>query len=520
MWTFSKDTLPSALALAPGVNASNSGGSRNEQLIFVRGFDRFQVPLSIDGIRVYLPYDNRLDFARFLTPDVSEVQIAKGYTSVLNGPGGLGGAINLVTKKPTKPVEAEFQGGLSFGTDGSYRGLQELRVGGHPPARLLSAGERHAHRSRRLDAVRRLRADANENGGFRDHSDTRDWAIDFKAGLTPNATDDYSINYLKQSGSKGAPLHVTDPVSSQRYWDWPYWNIESVYWLSHTKVGSSSFIETKGYYNTFDNGLFSYDDPNLTTQATPKSFRSYYADWAGGGSIEAGSDITTWDTIKGAFYYRRDDHGENQDYNIKGQSCASTPCFIEPDQVTIEDTYSLALEDTVHATRRIDVVGGLSYNWRHLLQAQDFVSGTGPGTGMIYYPLTNSDAVDWQGAVIYRLTNDETLHASVSARTRFPTIFERFSSRFGGALSNPDLQSERATNYEVGWSEKLAPGSQVATTVFYNDVTDVIESVPVLGPDGAILHQSQNVGDGHYYGVEFSGDHALTRNCSSAATSR
>ena len=38
------------------------------------GFDRFQVPLSIDGIRVYLPADNRLDFARFLTPDVAQVQ--------------------------------------------------------------------------------------------------------------------------------------------------------------------------------------------------------------------------------------------------------------------------------------------------------------------------------------------------------------------------------------------------------------------------------------------------------------
>lgn len=58
MRTFSKDTLDKALSLAPGVAASNSGGSRNEQLIFVRGFDRWQVPLSIDGIRIYRPADN------------------------------------------------------------------------------------------------------------------------------------------------------------------------------------------------------------------------------------------------------------------------------------------------------------------------------------------------------------------------------------------------------------------------------------------------------------------------------
>ncbi len=93
---FNRNTLDDAANLLPGVSASNSGGSRNERLLFVRGFDRFQVPLSIDGIRVYLPADNRLDYGRFLTPDIAEIQVAKGYASVLNGPGAMGGAVNLV----------------------------------------------------------------------------------------------------------------------------------------------------------------------------------------------------------------------------------------------------------------------------------------------------------------------------------------------------------------------------------------------------------------------------------------
>jgi hypothetical protein len=32
-----------------------------------RGFGRQQVPLMVDGVRIYLPADNRLDFGRFLT---------------------------------------------------------------------------------------------------------------------------------------------------------------------------------------------------------------------------------------------------------------------------------------------------------------------------------------------------------------------------------------------------------------------------------------------------------------------
>jgi iron complex outermembrane recepter protein len=236
-------------------------------------------------------------------------------------------------------------------------------------------------------------------------------------------------------------------------------------------------------------GLFSYDNAAQTTQALPKASRSYYDDWAAGVSIEGGSDITTWDTIKGAFYYRRDDHGELQDFNVAGVKCGNPPCLTEPSQVTIEDTYSVALENTVHMTKQFDIVGGASYNWRDLLQAQDWVNGS----GFVYYQLKDSNATDWQTAAIYRLTSEETLHASVSARTRFPTIFERFSSRFGGATSNPSLAPERATNYEIGWAEKFAPGSQVATAVFYSDVSDVIESIPIIF-NGQAVTQSQNVG--------------------------
>jgi iron complex outermembrane receptor protein len=78
IYTFDRTSLDEAANLIPGVTAGNSGGSRNERLLFVRGFDRFQVPLSVDGIRVYLPADNRLDYGRFLTPDIAEIQVAKG----------------------------------------------------------------------------------------------------------------------------------------------------------------------------------------------------------------------------------------------------------------------------------------------------------------------------------------------------------------------------------------------------------------------------------------------------------
>ena len=35
-------------------------------------------------------------------------------------------------------------------------------------------------------------------------------------------------------------------------------------------------------------------------------------------------------------------------------------------------------------------------------------------------------------------------------RTRFPTLFERYSTRFGTRAVDPNLDPERATNYEIG----------------------------------------------------------------------
>ncbi|EXL10276.1 TonB-dependent receptor plug domain-containing protein [Aquamicrobium defluvii] len=55
-----RNTLDDALRTVPGVESSNFCGQHNERMVYVRGFDRWQVPLSIDGVRIYLSADNLL----------------------------------------------------------------------------------------------------------------------------------------------------------------------------------------------------------------------------------------------------------------------------------------------------------------------------------------------------------------------------------------------------------------------------------------------------------------------------
>src|ERR1700744_5607847 len=502
LYNFHDTNLNQSLDMMPGVAASDSGGPRNEQLLFVHGFDRFQTPISIDGIRVYLPADNRLDFGRFLTADLSQVQVAKGYVSVLNGPGALGGAINLVTKKPVGDFDVDARSGLVLGNSGSLDGEDtSLSVGTNQGDYYLQASVAWTAQQR-FELSDDYKATATQPAGFRDNSRSRDLTLHFKAGYTPNDTDEYSISYIQETGAKDAPFAVSDPLATQKDWSWPYWDISSVYFLSNTQLGDSSYVKTRLYYNTFTNGLFSYDDPSFTVQARPKSFDSYYDDYAYGGNVELGTDIFADDTLKGTFFYRRDSHDEWEKL--------FSPAFPAPHQLTVEDTYSLAAENTWHATREVDLVAGASYDWRHLYKAQDYIDPSGATPGQfVNYKLADGGALNGQGAVIWNATDTSSYYFNVSDRTRFPTIMERFSTRFGQAASNPDLRAERAANFELGTKQNILDW-QFNGSIFYSDVSNAIEQVILPPPAPAATTQSQNVGHGTYYGLEASAEGAIT----------
>ncbi|WP_448192611.1 TonB-dependent receptor plug domain-containing protein [Azospirillum sp. sgz301742] len=493
---FNRDRLDRALETLPGVSPATTRGPRNERFVNVRGFDRFQVPLYLDGVQLYLPADNRLDLGRFLTTDLSEIQVAKGYASVLDGPGGMGGAINLVTRKPTKPLEGELRVGANLDSTGARSGYLTSASVGSRQERFYVQGSASRVQQDYFRLSEQFTPTANENGGRREGSDSRDWRVNLKAGFTPNDTDEYSVNFLKQSGSKGAPLHITDPATSNtiRYWRWPEWNVQNISVGTKTALGDKSYIKGRLFHTTFDNILQSYDDRTYSRQATTRSFTSVYDDRAYGGSVELGTDLIPRNTLKGTFHYRRDEHKEYQ-------YLYSPRFFREPVQRSVEDTYSLAIENTFHATSAVDVVAGASYDWRNLHQAEDW-DGTATGT-FVHYPTKDMDAVNGQGAVIWRYSDTGRTHASVSRRTRFPTLFERFSSRFGGAVSNPGLKPERATNYEIGASEQVFGNTRVDSAVFVSDLTDTIQSVNTLFR-GTAVTQSRNVGSGLDRGFELS----------------
>ena len=510
--TFDAATLDEAVDLIPGASMSPTGGSRNEQLIFIRGFERTQVTTSIDGVRVFLPADNRIDFGRFLTSDLAEIQISKGYVSVLNGPGAISGAVNLVTRKPGEAFEGEIEARATADGDFGYNGYSLTGRAGAKLGRFYAQASGSIYDRDGWSLPDDYTPTSLEDGGERDKTAAEDWRINLKAGFTPNDTDEYAISYVSQSGEKNAPLHVTDTANA-RHWTWPYWDIESLYFLSRTQLGERLQLRTRLYRNTFDNLLSAYDNASQTTQTLPRAFDSYYRDEAWGGNATLEAKITESNMLTSAIHFRRDQHEERQDGFTRtpptGAPSANAP-YAEPWQTTEEDTWSIAFEDVQKIGASIDVILGASYDWTDLKQATDVnvsVTGTTIANSVIsflpvIYPANDMDGWNAQGAIVWRPADNASLHASVSSRIRFPTLFERFSSRFGTAVPNPDIAPERATNYEIGGKASFG-AFELEAAIFYADLQDALVQVPVTFPAPiGNVNQTRNASEGSFYGFE------------------
>jgi len=507
--TQNRQTVDDALNAISGANAASLGGAsgarRNERVIYIRGFDRYQTTLSIDGVRVFLPADNRIDFGRFLTADLASIQISKGYVSVLDGPGGLDGAVNLVTRRPEAPFEWDFVASSAFDRDGTHNG-QTLsgRLGLRQNefyAQISGAWSEHDHWALSDDFT----PTANEDGGARINSASEDYRYNLRFGYTPNATDEYAISYISQSGEKNAPYHTTLPINQQRYWDWPYWDLNSLYFLSTTRLGEQTTLRSRFYVNSFENLLRSFDDAAQTTQTLPRAFDSYYDDTAFGGNVQLSTQWGADNTLRGAFHFRRDEHRER---NAPGFASPGNLRYDEPWQTTEEDTYSIALENTHGFGERLDWIVGVSYDWTDLRRAEEVNNAVVAGAVVLTefsYPLLDMDAFNWQTALTYSLGAGARVYGSISSRTRFPTLFERFSSRFGAVIPNPDIGPERATNYEIGLETDWNAQVRLEGALFYSDVDDALVQVSVdFGPPIGVQQQTRNVASAQYYGGEFS----------------
>lgn len=468
-------------------------GPRAEQNFYVRGFDARRIPLFIDGIPVYNPYDGNSDFGRFTTFDLSRIDISKGSSSVLYGPNTMGGAINLISKKPTKEFESSIGYGVELGKSSKTIGNNiDYSIGTRQELFYVQAGLSFMEdNGQQLSSDFVKDAKGNEDGNRREKSVQRDRKVHIKAGFTPNQTDEYAITYINQKGEKEQPPYAgrypKDKVAN-RFWDWPMWDKESIYWLSHTEFGKL-YLNTKAFYDTYKNDLNSYKDKTYTK----KSFGSHYKDYSYGFGLELGGDIADNNTLKFATSYKFDEHKEHDDG--------------EPVQTYQDKTYTFGLENTYRFSDTTRLVLGVSYDTRDAVKAQEYGKPLSGGKERLFdFEVGKRHSFNYQAAIKHSFNGMDELSLSYAKKTYFPSMKERYSEKFGRNTPNPFLKPEIAKHYELGYARSFGDTLRLEGSIFYSKVKDAIGNVMLKNK----TRQAQNVDKAEYKGFELGATYFAT----------
>ena len=482
-----RETVGAALNMAPGVSLSHIG-ARNEQMVYVRGFDLRQVPVFIDGIPVYVPYDGYVDLGRFNTFDLARIDVAKGFSSLMYGPNALGGAINLVSRRAAQGFSGDFGGGSSLDDDGSSSGSRSYGNLAYGTNAWYVQASASLLESDGFPLSDDFTPTAVEDGGLRDGSDARDQKFSLKFALTPNDSDEYALRYVRQDGEKGNPSYAgTVPGIRARYWDWPYWNKESLYFLSTTTLGMHT-LKTRVYADTYGNGLYSWDDASHASMNRPYAFRSFYDDDTQGASLELASRFSDDNLLRTTLQWKQDTHREHD--------------VGDPWQKYEDNTASIAVENTRRLRDDLTLVAGLGWNKREGKAAEDYNPATGITTEFQH---ASNDGLSAQAGLFWSASESTRVHASIARKNRFATVKDRYSYRMGTAIPNPGLKTEQALHYELGLSHDLGTHWQLTTAVFYSDIEDLIQSVTIAPTacTSSPCSQLQNVGEARSQGMEF-----------------
>lgn len=482
-----KDTnsknIVEALTNLPGVSVQKVG-RKNQTDIRIRGFTSEFIPIFIDGIPVYTPYDRGTDLSRYTTADVSEVSVSKAYVSPMFGANTLGGAVNIITKKPTKEFEGEIGAGISSGKGREQHLTLGTNQGLYYGLLSISNYERDY-----FNLSDDFEAAGMEDGGHRDNADSKDRKLNLKVGYTPNDTDEYSFNYIMQRAQKGNPEYASDYESGDegsrkgwrnRTWRWDDWDKTSYYFISNT-VFDKLTIKSRLFYDKFYNELVAYTDDTYTDI----DWTSEYDDYSLGGNVELNYKIDKKQDIKLAITQKNDYHTdissdeEDKDIDVEGM------------------TQSLGLEYALKINSKLKWVIGASYDKNKILKAE-YRDGTDTGE----YDNYSTNAISPQTALYYQYTDDTMFYTTIGQRTNMPSLSQRYSTSFDSMTPNPDLEAEISMNYEIGIEHILNHQHAFKGAIFYSKTKDYIDQVEL--DDGT--DQNQNIGEVEQKGIDFSVD--------------
>ncbi len=509
-----------ALQYLPGLSLDFKP-ARNQTGIYIRGFDTRQIGLYLDNIPVYVPYDGYADVGRFLSRRVAEIQVAKGYSSPLLGPNGLGGAVNIVTRQPRERLEGDILMGTGSG--------RMVEAGIHMGSRLdrfIIQGGFDWLETDYYPVSGNFKMDDDFYGTQpsynRTNSYQRDADYDARIGYLPNERDQYIFSFMGQDAEYGTPPYSgwdNENNSSVRYWQWDYWERESYYFSSNKGLGEKNDLQFRLFYDRYPNKLDVFLEPDPDAGIEPYSeLESYskYNDYSAGFSSQFATRALNRQTLSASFFFKDDTHKEG-DVEFNDGVPEAIPARTYRDQ-----QISIGLQDSIAITGRIHAILGFSMENINGIKAQDLLSRrgeyfivpfecAGEAGAESFSACINEWAFNPLASISFSISKSGTLFFTFAKKSHFPTMKDRYSYKNNRAIPNPELKPENTRNWSLGYSHVFPFRTMFQVELFRSDVYDAIARAVIPEPSEGLCpradiagtcEQSVNVGKELHHGVE------------------
>jgi iron complex outermembrane receptor protein len=320
--------------------------------------------------------------------------------------------------------------------------------------------------------------------------------ITFMAGLTPLPDLDIWTTYIYQDADKG--VSPPDTGGSYSIWKWLFWRRHTVS-LNSTYATEKLSLSGLVYFDKYDNRLEEYLNKKAFELGIHAPW-SDYDEYSLGGRFTGEYKFTGAHSLAAAFIWKLDDHR-----GLRGTILNTDTHEVMRAREIIPSggvEYSgkpFQIPLTVKAGFGFDTLAPLEYwstdnEFAQLIQSGYYIAQT---RNMLLY--------NWQAGLFWQITDTHEGRLTYARKNHFPTMSQRYSTRFGTVLPNSNLGPEQANHFELGYRGSLFNDLlHISAAAYYSIVLGKMATVEIPNPENpnALADYTFNLDSTSFYGFE------------------